>query len=451
MTKYFYALFAFAVSIILLFSKSADGYTFLFVHPLVYAILYLMCEPFMNRKFSTPSLMVLFTTSYVRYIICPLLLCVGGFPQTTVNNPVYINEAILLMVYEEIIFFILVMKFGRATNNRLDSANQYFGIKVNLYFALIVLVSLASIAITPSILSRYHMIFRITGDEYALLENYNSSTFLAFLINGARYALILLLISYFYRKHNLYHRYKYVFFSLIIVAINALFVYDISRFSVLVPTLALAYLLCLLYPDNKRSILQFSFSIGAVALIFTSVVKMFSEARGGSSDAFDIAEWASTLQLYFMGQREVGVGILAADSLPEFGIVYFFNDIISNVMILSKYAVEQFRLIYIYNFYYSGGVSVDKIMPNIAAGYAYFGAFLSPVITAVFTYLSLWFDKKSQFETRIEFKFLYVYATLMCAFVMMQFYSMIVSTLINTIFVMYIIFKVNDIFFKKVG
>ena len=451
MTKYLYAILAFAVSVFLAFSKCAEGYTYLFVHPLAYGILYLMCEPFMNRKFSTPSLMVLFSTSYVRYIICPLMLCLGGFPQTTVNSPAYINEAILLMVYEEIIFFILIMKYGRATNNHFDYAKQYSGVKPNMYFAVIVLVSLAAIAITPSILSRYHMIFQMTGDEYSLLDNYKSSTFFAFLINGARYALILLLISHFYRKYNLYHSYKYIFFSLIIVAINALFVYDISRFSVLVPTLALAYLLCLLYPDNKRSILRFSFSIVAVALIATTVVKMFSEARGGSSDAFNIAEWASTLQLYFMGQREVGVGILAADSLSASGIVYFFNDIISNVMILSKYAVEQFRLIYIYNFHYSGGMFVDKIMPNIAAGYAYFGAFLSPVITVVFTYLSLWFDKKSQFEARIEFKFLYLYATLICAFIMMQFYSMIISTLINTIFVMYIIFKVNDAFFKKIG
>ena len=58
-----------------------------------------------------------------------------------------------------------------------------------------------------------------------------------------------------------------------------------------------------------------------------------------------------------------------------------FNDIISNIIGLNQFYVPTLDSLTLYNYEYNQGPWVDKIFPNLCAGYTYFGTLLSPIIT----------------------------------------------------------------------
>lgn len=452
--SHIYTLIALAVAFLLFTSPCPTGYESTYLHPLLFSLCYEFTPPFRRRKFSCVSLAILFVVAFIRYVICPLFLFLGDFPDAPVKDVESLHKGMTLMCYEEIAFFAVVAFMGKKIVRDTQRSKSMIlnRLKLNHYYSFFLLVAVTSILLVPSILSRYHLTFGLTGYEYDLLDRTVKSSFLTllgFIVNAARYIIVLLAIGYCYKKYKIRNDEVYVYISFCVVFINSMFIYDISRFSVLIPTVALAYLLYQLYPSKRKTIIVWCLVVGVILIAATTAVKMFSEARGGSDEASDITSWAVLLQTYFMGYREVGVGVYMAEHLRENGLLYFLNDIGSNVMMISKYSLDQLRLVHLYNNVYSGGVAMDKIPPNLCAGYTYFGTLLAPLITIFFTWLALWFDRRSQRTNQIEFKFLYVYSALMCSFVMMQFYTMIISTLVNTIFVLYVIFKMNEILFVK--
>ena len=439
-----------AVVFLCLSLKMPDGYRFMFLHPLLYALFFLKCEPFKKAKFSRASLLVLFLTMFIRYVISPLLLILGGFPPEDINDPACINKGILLMTYEEFLVLLLISIYGRKLTSQVndETGANYKVLINNPFYTFIILLGALVLIMLPEVLNRYHFLLNLTGSEY---DMYNENTAYAYslLVDVARYILVLILISYFARKYNNNFNSKYIAYSVLVIGLNMMFVHDISRFSILIPTIVLTYMILQLYPKYRGKILRMVLVLGILAIAYTTFIKMFAEARGGSEKSDNLAAWAATIQQYFMGQREVGIGLYVADKIPSFEIGYMFNDMISNVILLNKLYVPVLSSITLYNYEYNNGPWVDKIFPNLCAGYTYFGYLLSPLITFFFVYLSLKFDLKSYTERRVEYKFLWVYAAIMCGFIMMQWYPMIVCILINVILVMYVIFRVNDMLFRK--
>lgn len=439
-----------AVAFLCFLSKMPDGYRLMYLHPLLYALFFLRCESFKKTKFSRASLLVLFLTTFIRYVISPLLLVFGDFPSESVNNAAYLNIGILLMAYEEFFVLLLIGIYGKKltlqANN--EAEPNYKVLINNPFYIIIILLGVLVLIMLPEVLNRYHFLLNLTGSEY---DKYNENTGFVYslLVDVARYILVLILISYFARKYNNNFKSKYVAYSVIVIGFNMMFVYDISRFSILIPTIVLTYMILQLYPIYRGKILRMVLVFGVLVIAYTTFIKMFAEARGGAENSDNLDTWAVAIQQYFMGQRDVGIGLYVADKIPSLGIGYMFNDMISNVILLNKLHVPELSSLTLYNYEYNNGPWVDKIFPNLCAGYTYFGYLLSPLLTIFFVYFSLTFDLKSYTERRIEYKFLWIYAAIMCGFIMMQWYAMIVCILINVILVMYIIFRVNDMLFRR--
>lgn len=436
------------VSVLVYIMPKPTGYELMFLHPLIFALFYSFCAPFKETKFDRPSLVVLFVTMLIRYVLSPLLLMLGNYPEVTTFDHTYLTKAMVLMAYEELLVFFVISIYGKTLlNQKRSGKTQFIHLNGNLYLYAIIIISVYFFITIPEIRNRYHFLLSLTGEEYEVAKaQVEASGISQFIITAGRYILLLLLLSFLYKQYKKHPKEEYVVISLLIVGLNMMLVYDLSRFTIMIPTAVLTYLLLLLYPNSKRSILRLVFIGGLVVIGYTSFVKMFSDARGGADNANDLASWANTIQMYFMGQRDVGLGLYTSDQLRGAGILYFFNDFFGQIMFVHNFTIPEFSPIISYNYEYNQGPWYDKIYPNLCAGYTYFGTILSPVITVIFTYLALWFDKLSFNVKRIEYKFLLIYGAIMCSVVMMQFYTMMVNLLVNTIFVCFVIFKINEIF-----
>lgn len=450
-SNYIIVLIAFFVAFICFSAPKPVGYQLLFTHPVIFGLALLFCEPLKQYKFSRTSLLVLFLTAFIRYVISPLLLVLGDFPQEGINSSEYTHLGIWLMVYEELLVLVLINKYGKKIcfqNQNIRNETNYSVMNISPFLLLFVFTGIGVLLLMPEVLHRFHFVLTLKGNEY---DYYNENTgyIYSLLVDLGRFILVLIFISYYSKKYLQTKKVKYVYFSVIAIGINMLFVHDISRFSILLPTIVFTYLILQLYPKHRGRILKIVFLFALLSIGFTTLIKMFSESRGGSDNSYDIASWAVTIQQYFMGQRDVGIGLYVADKIPKMGFLNIFNDIISNVIGLNQFYVPALDSLSLYNYEYNQGPWVDKIFPNICAGYTYFGFILSPIITITFVYLSIFFDIKSYTVKSVEYKFLWVYSSLICGFIMMQWYPMIVCILTNNILLLYIIFIINDSLRKR--
>lgn len=437
------------IAFIVLVSPKPSGYELIFLHPLIFAIGFICNDALKSAKFSRPSLLVIFSTMFVRYDISPLLLSMSGYPVEIPVESTIIMKSMLLMCYEEILVFYVVHRFGRKflLQTKEEIVTSYSPFRASPIIYMFILLGLLFILFLPEVQSRYHFLFSLSGNEY---ESYNKNTGVIFsvIFEISKLLLSLLLISHFAKKYKYCRQNKYVYASVGIIGLNLLVVHDISRFGILLPVMVLSYLILQLFPTQKKKVLMIVFLFSVLAVGFATFIKMFSETRGGTENSDDIVSWAVTVQQYFMGQRDVCIGISVADRIPPMGLVYFLNDAFYQIIFLHKFTYRELYTFVLYNYEYNQGLWVDKIFPNICAGYTYFGQLLSPLITVIFIWLSLKFDIQAFYTKKIEYKFILVYAAIMCSFVMMQCYADILGVLVGTIFLMYIILRLNSFILK---
>ena len=431
------------MSVMMMFGTSSEGYQLLFLEPLFFGILYYYSKALRRFKFQYVALAILFVTSFIKYVITPFVLFSAGYPSTIITlGGDFLTQSILMQCYEEIFFFGII---NYASNHFYisDKSLPYQAFYVppkNKILYIVILIAIGLALYSPSLLSRFHFVWTLKGNEEFDINENEGLGGLGLLINVGRFFIILLLLLNLYkvRKNK-----QSILLSLIVILINATIVHDFSRFGIIIPATTFIYLLTLLYPDKKKKIIGFALiSIGA-SVVFTSIVKMFSEYRGGAERANEILYWAESLQLYFQGTNEVAIGLHAAEKHIIHPLLTLCNDAIANVALLSKLSIQELNSLYIFNTYRSGGISYDKILPNICAGFNYFGVIGSPVIICVCSFFAIRFDALSLKMRNLHSKFIAVYAAITLSLCHMIYYTMIISTLINTILVMYILLKLN--------
>lgn len=433
----------------ILYSGTHDTkHQLLFLLPLIYGISFYYCGFFRKNVFKYLSLFILFTTSFMRYVVTPFVVMLGGFDSNASNYGISLfKQAILMMGYEEVLFFVVVKYFAqrfftKATDNKPIDINKTKSKGV----IVIIIIAIILIGIFPVLISRFHFVPTITGNEYEDVVENNLSGGFGLFVTAARYFFIVLLLQYFYKKYTFSSSNKYIYYSIILIGLSSLIVVDLSRFAILQPVIAFIYFLILLYPSAKKKIFSLTSVFMLFSLIYTTFVKMFSEARGGDENINDIASWGNTFQVYFQNVSDVVIGIAASEKMPLNGLYAFTNDVFSNTAIISAYSITRLTSLHIFNIEYSGGISFDKILPNVCAGYNYLGVIGAPIITLLFCILGMWFDAESRKTDDLYLKFIFIFAAVTCSLPHMVYYTMLVGALINMILVMYLLIKLNNKF-----
>lgn len=446
------SIICYVISAMMFIGTKNTDYSLLFFEPLIFGICYHFNEQLKQKKFSHIALGILFITSLVKYVITPFVYFLANYPIVEMMlGKEYLEKAIILQCYEEVCFFIVLRYaankfYGKEVTEKSSIKKRIYAQRHNPFLVFFVFVAIAIIVTTPSMISRYHFVGSLVGNEESNIVEMEGTGGLGLLIGTGRYFLILLMLAYIYNRRKI-HRTIDVILSIVIVALNSLVVYDFSRFGIIIPAATFIYLITLLYPQYRKKIIAFSaIAIGA-SVIYTSILKMFSEFRGGNiEDTSDIQYWAKTLQVYFQGTSDVAVGLMASKKAVLDPIMSFFNDCISNVAVLSHFSVEQYTSLYIFNYTRSGGVSFDKILPNICAGYNYFGAIGAPIIVCICTYFGVKLDAMSRKVRDINYKFIFIFASITLALCHMIYYTMIISGLVNSVLVMLIVLRLNKLF-----
>lgn len=432
-------------------TKNAD-YSLLFFEPLIFGICYQFNKQLKQKKFTHIALGILFVTSLVKYVITPFVYFLANYPIVEMMlGKEYLEKAIILQCYEEVCFFIVLRYaankfYSKDVTEKHSVKKRIYAQRHNPFLVFFVVMAIAVILTTPSMISRYHFVGNLVGNEEANIVEMEGTGGLGLLIGTGRYFFILLLLAYVYNRRKI-HKTIDIVLSIGIVALNSLVVYDFSRFGIIIPAATFIYLITLLYPQSRKKIIAYSIMAIGVSVVYTSILKMFSEFRGGNiEDTSSIQYWAKTLQVYFQGTSDVAVGLIASKKAVLDPIMSFFNDCISNVAVLSNFSVKQHTSLYIFNYVRSGGVSFDKILPNICAGYNYFGAIGAPIIVCICTYFGIKLDSMSRKVRDLNYKFIFVFASITLALCHMIYYTMIISSLVNSALIMFIVLRINKLF-----
>lgn len=444
-----YTVISFLVAVLLFLDTEVPQYQLLFILPLIYGGMFATCSFFRKYKFQYVALGILFATSFVRYVVTPFLMLLGGVSSSAASYPTELfNQSILLLAYEQLMFWLVILfspprLYG--VNGKKD-AGLNIQLRKNgsdIFLVGVIVVSIVIISVFPQLLLRYHFVPTLIGNEESDIQENTLSGGFGLLIGASRYFLILLFLVYFYHRYVSTNRSRYIYLSVCIVGLNSLFVHDFSRFGLIIPSVTFIYLIIQMYPAYKKKICGVAGFIIGSAVAYTSFIKMFSEYRGGNEKEQGYEYWGETLQMYFQGVSDVVIGLSASSKMVLTGVLSFLNDAIANVAILSQMSVEKLNSLYVYNVEYSGGWSFDKILPNVCAGYNYLGFLGAPIIVMAFTYIAMKFDSISRKTTDIHTKFICIYAAITCSMPHMIYYPMIISGLVNTVLVMYILLKIN--------
>ena len=222
------------ISIFIAVITDDDKYALLFWEPLVYAIGFACCKPMKKYKFSTLAVGILFVTSFVKFVLVPLIMALADYPEIAVSlSKDYFTNAILLHLYEELCLFLVVYYFGNKIYKEYPAQTEQSIVynKNNLFLNAIIFLALIMVIFNPSLVARINFVPTMVGDEGFSIEERAGG--LGLIIGFARMFFITQMILLCNKKYCKTNNSKYVYLSLVIVGINSLFVYDFSRFSIL--------------------------------------------------------------------------------------------------------------------------------------------------------------------------------------------------------------------------
>lgn len=452
------------VSGYILFNSTHKGYTNYYLVPLIFAIYVKLDKEIYIRAMNNVGFAMFFISSCFRFYIVPFITCASKYAVILGMSPTIqdYKEAVNLAIYEEItilfIFYTILRKKFYKTEYYLSNQVQKIElIKSHKLFTFIIVTSLLIILLIPQSISNINFITNLGNINLAetIVLNFPLAGLCTAIINLGRFFTILLLINYFYKKSKQGHTLFYIIISICIILLNASFVTNLSRFGMIVPIISFTYLLLKIYDNYKTKIIKIMILCTTIIIVGMSAIKFFSEDRNTNANASnEVTFWGETLQTYFMGIKEIAVGIHAKDRIDGIyennKIALFFNDSFQNILGLSNLTTPQLNTTRLYNYtYFPNSRSISQIPPNIINGLYYFGWFLAPLYILLFIYMFSYLDYKVHRNSNIVLKFAFLYGALYCGLCMMINGAMLISFLINEMLAIIICFKLNKTYTNR--
>lgn len=470
-------IFSIITSLFLAINTANRGYDFYFLVPLLFGALFLLCKSVRMLIFERLGLTVMVVVMTFRYVVLPFVACLGGYSVrvgVTPSNEL-INLSVILTLMEMIVIFvtstICVRVFSKnkydeemLENNKFIDECLYFNstdlsqrtkkimfiapIKSSLVYNLIIVLAIIAMILLPEVISDYRFIFSSNNITQTIRVDFPMAGLFKTIINFAQFIMVLLVINYSYKKYMFFPRFRYVIYAMIAVLISMTVTSNLSRFTILIPTVTFTYLLTKLFPREKKKIIFIIFGCLLTGLVFLTTIKFFGEGRGSSNSASDVTWWADTLQMYFAGPKNIAIA-LKANPLVEstyglFRIKLFITDLFNNVALVSNYVPTEINSIHIFNYsYYDSNISVDQIPPFIGTGYFYLGFILAPLWTGVSILILFLLDKKALNSKYIDQKFLYSYVSVYFGLATILSTSTVYSILINVLVLFLVILVLN--------
>lgn len=389
-----------------------------FEHPLIivsifYSLFLFIWKERKETFKNSPGITVLAVGMFFRYALLPLsYYTFGGYNLYT---PDYFDEAIVIMLFEQIILFLLILTTSRGNNGNLTGCISCVKINPSIWsFSICIALMLYSYGST-SITIGFDTIG--SGNLNDFYENeLTEQTFTSQLQNFiwtstylVLYILILYKLKYLYEKKN---NNLYIISAVLITLVLGLITFlnqsggHLARWQTIVFTISGVFLVLALFPKKRKYILlTIGIPFVTFMLIATAVKNggYMSTTGGSFSDAMNMTFGPESLDSYLDGPDGISSAIKLKET-SDLWIESLFHDSIHQIPILHKY--EDFALLTSKRYHLIVGKS-GFIIPLTGQSMIYFGYILAPLLSSIAFFILRKMDLK--FKT-CDTLFSYVYA-----------------------------------------
>ncbi len=402
-----------AVFVVLLDLNRPSCYMWLFVLPLFFGILSIVCYRLYSAVPFNLGITILLVLMFVRSVISPLLLVFGNYSVTiSYNIEKNTTYAIMLVCYEMIaIFFTLFFLHTKNSNKSMllgENLNKYpvkkqQKIYRNLLFLLLVIL-LICFVVTPELMLGYRNILSMMDPKFSsvedayLVEKYGTTFVAKLTLVMGQYLMRIIpvfLPAYFMvvlakKKDSQISK----LISLILCAFPLFFIGGTIAKSIIY-VVCLFFLYTYLYPSkrNTQRILVLFAIMAIFVLLYWLLRRIATVGDGNLSDFFK--SLSQPFSAYFSGVNVVS-GVFNLPKEPEYMLRYFFFDTIGSIPFSNTiFGIEGQRIQGFFNEY---NKTVGQIPPTIGMGYYYLGVFFAPTFSILFTIVSFNCAKKLNTE-----------------------------------------------------
>lgn len=376
-----------------------------------------------NKLFQTlilknPGLTTIIFISFMRYVILPYLMSDSGALSIYLHDNSFLNNGILLMIYEMICIFIGIFLFYYKVRFIKTSS---FKISKRLWNKrkLIVLISVIAIVIlfftNRSLIGGFSLITKgAVEDSGIITEKSSFAKILWTILTTWLYVFGVLVAS---ANYNHSKKQKYIIYSVIYTLLFILITYisqdRISRWYTLMCALGGIYLLIHCFSDKKRLITLYIVVPVSILMISATLFKNFAESilTGNNEETMLI----STMDAYLAGPCSVSNSIALNDKYKDIGFNSLAYDLVNNMPVVNHYFDTDKSTVYLYNQFLGRIFTIDgrgdQIIPLIGQGYTYFGYLFAPLLSILCLYFLSYFDSK---YTKSSGYYTYLYAFIAC-------------------------------------
>lgn len=412
-------LISFSVSIILLtdFDKPTH-YNLLFVLPLIYALYLLVYAKLFKSFFDNLGITLILGLLFVRLVISPIFKFLGGYNDKIIldashNTPI----AIILVAYETIAImttlFLLVKKYPDK-ENKSNISNCSFQVNrkyIGVLFILVI-IQISIFIYTPGLLEGYRSIFGIKDPTFTHLEqtyitqkygtSFGAKLSLVtgqYLMKSLRLLLpntMIVLINR--KKRNIYRK----SLSYMVLLIQLFFIDGAIARSVIYMLISFL-LISYIYPYKRIKKI-------AKILIISSIVVIFYWLFRSNLVGKEITQYFSTIfSTYFSGINIVSGSLNLPRNLGT-RLQYFLYDFLKAI----PYGNTIFALSETDSQIYFNLINgtTGQIPTTIGSGYYYFGFFLSPIYSIIFTIMAFKMGRKANQTPILISKLRYLFLTI---------------------------------------
>lgn len=451
------------ISIVLcLVSNPINGYNILFLIPLTYFCCRILSKYTYYDYNKNFAYLVLNFLTFLKYSIMPILIIImedyyGGVLTNQIPESSYVRIAIVMLIIECVNIFFIMELYRRYSMKSTTNIRITREIKINP--AMIVFFLISMILIFKYMDSFLPYKFFVIDNKYTTVAiDSNVDGLIKIFFYLFKLFIMLYFIQFFIKKYKKSNNFINIIGIIVILILYLGINTSISRWSLVIPTIIIFYILRELWFKNMKN------KIVMVTIILTLIISFVSISLYKFNWLFknrDISEvtskevvtiLASQIQEYISGPRAVAQGIQAADIYDkDINLETMINDFTGSIPFISKFVNQDDRINIYYNYLLKGtDKEATQIMPMITIGYSYFSIAFCYVFIDVCVLLSLYCGNLANNKKDLFRKYIYSYLCFWLAMCIGFNTQIIFGWFISSFVPFILVLNVNDKFtFKK--
>lgn len=374
------------------------------------------------KYINMPCAFFVFFLTFVRYFLIPLLIIfddnyMAYKPLDLGENKIFFYQGVTITIWELILFACFIYyKFPswyKYSNNDI-----YINKTLNIHsWITIIFVLFGLLFIDFSVINDYSFVMNLKVDDTIAQEYVPKGLTETISLIACRVLKIVLPIPFiyiFYKKYRRNHSIVNYYWSVIVLVFFYAFIIEgNSRNSIIIPAVAVMFILLNLYPKYKRTTLLSMFFvillITALSLIWKSFSGDYFTAKNSS-----FSYWISYIESYFAGISNMGKAVHAyQNSDVIIDPLIIFNDMFRSVPFFSSFTdninTSSYYFVTIWG-------RTDQVIPATGNGLFYFGYLLAPLVPILILRLAHFFETRMIYSTSLAEFVIYCYSSIVISY-----------------------------------